>query len=157
MGRIVVGIDGSWASKAVLRFALEEAKLRGSSVLVVHAWRHSSGGLHTYYAGGVGERLGGPPQTRAQKEQRQLERLVGKLAPSPEVEITAAAVEGDPVSVLLEAAKGAELLVVGSRGAGGFAGLLLGSVSQQCVTHAPCPVVIVRSCGRPHHLMWPEV
>jgi nucleotide-binding universal stress UspA family protein len=157
MGRIVVGIDGSWASKAVLRFAVEEARLRGSSLHVVHAWRYSTGGLHTFYTGGLGTQLGGPAMTRAEQEQRRLERFVGKLLPATDVEITVSAVEGFPAQALLEAAKGAELLVVGSRGHGGFGGLLLGSVSQQCAHHAPCPMVIVRPLGKPRRLMWPEV
>jgi nucleotide-binding universal stress UspA family protein len=157
MGRIVVGVDGSWASKAVLRFALEEAKLRRSSLHVVHAWKYSTGGLHTYYTGGLGKHLGDLPETRAEREQERLEGFVRKLVPAADVEITQSAVEGDPASVLLEAAKDAELLVVGSRGQGGFGGLLLGSVSHQCAHHARCPVVIVRLLGRPHRLMWPEV
>jgi nucleotide-binding universal stress UspA family protein len=157
MGRIVVGIDGSWTSKPVLRFAIEEARLRGSSVLVVHAWKHATGVLQTYYGGGLGEHLGGLPASRAAKEQEQLERLVAKLAPAADVEITETAIEGDPAAVLLEAAKGADLLVVGSRGGGGFAKLLLGSVSDQCARHAHCPVMIVRQLGTPHRLMWPEV
>lgn len=154
MGRIVVGIDGSWASKPVLRFAIEEARLRRSSVLAVHAWKHAKGGLYAYP---TGEHLGGVLKNRAAKEQEQLERFVRRLAGDADVEITQSAIEGDATSVLLEAAKGADLLVVGSRGAGGFAGLLLGSVSQKCAHYAPCPVIIVRPLGPPHRLMWPEV
>jgi nucleotide-binding universal stress UspA family protein len=157
MGRIVVGIDGSWASRTVLRFALEEARLRGASVLVVHAWKHATGGLHTYRAGAPGQQLGGLSPTRAGTEQEQLERFVRKLASAAHLEITQSAIEGDPAAVLLEAAKGADLLVVGSRGGGGFARLLLGSVSEQCAHHARCPVVIVRTIGAPRRPMWPEV
>jgi nucleotide-binding universal stress UspA family protein len=65
--------------------------------------------------------------------------------PDPEVEVETVAVHGSAAHSLVEAAANADLLVVGSRGHGGFAGLLLGSVSQQCAHHAPCPVVIVRA------------
>lgn len=63
------------------------------------------------------------------------------------IEVVATVTEGRPVPVLLAAAAGAELLVVGSRGHGGFAGMLLGSVSQHCVQHAACPVVVIRTTG----------
>lgn len=157
MGRIVVGIDCSWASKATLRFAVEEARLRGSSLHVVHAWRYSTGGLYTYGTAGPGESVAVLPKPRAETEQKRLEKLVGALAPAADVEMTQVAVEGDPACVLLDAAQDAELLVVGSRGQGSFGDLLLGSVSQRCAHHAPCPIVIVRPLGTPHHLMWPEI
>jgi nucleotide-binding universal stress UspA family protein len=144
MGGIVVGVDGSEASKAALRFALEEARLRQSSLRVIYAWKHAVGGLYTHPTGAPGRRPPSPPKSRAQKEQEWLRGFVRTVVPRADVEMTESAVEGDPVPALLEAAKEAELLVVGSRGQGGFAGLLLGSVSQQCAQHAPCPVVIVR-------------
>ena len=74
--------------------------------------------------------------------------VVGEVT---DVEIRQSTVDDDPAPALLAAAQGAELLIVGSRGQGGFAGLLLGSVSQQCVHHASCPVVVVR--GRNGHDM----
>jgi nucleotide-binding universal stress UspA family protein len=73
-----------------------------------------------------------------------LDAAVGDArAQAPELEIVGELVEGRPTAVLLEAARNADLLVVGSRGHGGFAALLLGSISSQCVHHAPCPVVVV--------------
>jgi nucleotide-binding universal stress UspA family protein len=147
-GEIVVGVDGSRPSKRALRFALEEARLRGASLQVVHAWKHATGGLYTYYTGGVGRQLGGPPRTREQEEQEWLARFVRCAVLGSDVPVVQRAVEGDPGHVLSEAAHGAALLVLGSRGWGGFTGLLLGSVGQHCVHHAPCPVVIVRGAGR---------
>lgn len=149
-GRIVVGVDGSEESKAALRFAVEEARLRRSTVTAVHAWRYASGGLYTYYTGGLGEQLGGSAAVRGELEEEWLSRFVRKIVHAPDVELAAVAVAGDPSRVLLEAAKGADLLVLGSRRHGGFAGLLLGSVSQQCAHHAPCPVAIVRRFGKRH-------
>jgi nucleotide-binding universal stress UspA family protein len=83
----------------------------------------------------------------AEYQRRALERLDSLLAAqAPDLagaEVERSAVHGPPAEVLLEAARGAAELVVGTRGHGGFVGLLLGSVSQQCAHHAPCPIVIV--------------
>jgi nucleotide-binding universal stress UspA family protein len=79
-----------------------------------------------------------------------LERAIAQLPPEVDgVEIDRQVIEGSAADVLIRAATENDLLVVGSRGHGGFASLLLGSVSQQCAHHAPCPVVIVRAGGRP--------
>jgi nucleotide-binding universal stress UspA family protein len=71
-----------------------------------------------------------------------VEEVVGD---DPAIDVMVRALEGPAVSVLIDAARGADLLVLGSRGLGGFTGLLVGSVSQQCIQHAPCPVTIHRS------------
>jgi nucleotide-binding universal stress UspA family protein len=130
-------VDGSEQSKAALRWALEEARLRGASVRVIHAWtiRYAAGIGVAYVAGTV-------DQLRDESE-RLLASVIDEVG-TEGVDVERAAVEGGAARVLVEAAEGADLLVVGSRGHGGFAGLLLGSVSQQCAHHAPCPVVIVR-------------
>lgn len=129
---IVVGVDGSEESKAALRWALEEAKLRKASVRVVHA-------EHDY----AGE----------QERTDWLDGIVREVAgESPGVEVAQSIVDGGAASVLVEAAKDADMLVVGSRGHGGFAGLLLGSVSHQCAHHASCPVAIVRSGAGGHRM-----
>ena len=138
MARIVVGVDGSEASKAALRWAVEEARLRGATLRVVYAW---SIPLVLVPGAAVAESDVAPVQADAEQ---MVDRLVQEVA-ADGVTVEGAAVEGVPASVLVEAAEGADLLVVGSRGHGGFAGLLLGSVSQQCAHHAPCPVVIVRA------------
>jgi nucleotide-binding universal stress UspA family protein len=124
MAMIVVGVDGSAHSKIALRFGLEEAKLRGARLHVVHAEHH--------YAG---------EQARVDWLDGIVREVVGE---SPGVEIEQAILDGAPAAVLVETARDADLLVVGSRGHGGFAGLLLGSVSQQVAHHAGCPVAIVR-------------
>ena len=142
MRKIVVGVDGSEASKEALRFAAEEARLRGVALKVVHAWDSPYEPLAV--AGYV-------PQADASLvgELRQAaERVLDSALAAVEAETEGMTVERvlieTPASrALVDAAEGADLLVVGSRGLGGFAGLLLGSVSQQCAHHAPCPVVIV--------------
>ena len=143
MGRIVVGIDGSPESVQALRWALAEAKLRGAELRVVHTW------TYPYIAAGPGldpgldaDMIDNAERLATELVTRQLDELGDETLG---VDIERAIVEGGPAPALLEAAEGADLLVVGSRGRGGFTGLLLGSVSQQCAHHAPCPVVIVRA------------
>lgn len=140
MALIVVGIDGSEQSKHALRWALDEARLRGASLRVVYAWT-----LPVYVGYGVAPAAVLDPQSlRAAANERvdaTVEEVVGA---AKDVPIERRAVEGLAAQSLVEEAKDADLLVVGSRGHGGFTGLLLGSVSQQCAHHAPCPIVIVR-------------
>jgi nucleotide-binding universal stress UspA family protein len=141
MPRIVVGVDGSEQSKTAFRWALEEARLRGATVQAVYAWA-------IRFAGGMGVVVPQPTvEEEAEQGERMLDAVIAEVG-AGDVDVERVAVEGGPARVLVETARGADLLVVGSRGHGGFAGLLLGSVSQQCATHAPCPVVIVRSRDR---------
>jgi len=142
MSVIVVGVDGSEPSKAALRWALEEARLRGATLRAVHAWAVPAVYVH-------GSAF--PPELVdrdliRERAEESLDAVVTEVAgASPAVAIEPATGEGPPGRVLVEAARDADLLVVGSRGHGGFAGLLLGSVSQQCAQHAECAVVIVRT------------
>lgn len=140
MGTIVVGVDGSGESKEALRWALEEARLRGAAVRAVYAWRDP-------YVLTPGFGLPEDFEFDALRE-RAVETLDAVVAEvvgkSSDVPVEAVIAEGSAGSVLVDAAEGADLLVVGSRGHGGFVGLLLGSVSHQCVQHASCPVLIVR-------------
>lgn len=137
---IVVGVDGSDASKEALRWALEESRLRRSGLQAVYAWLRPQ----------IGGRVYIPPELldREQLRKTAQEQLAANVAEvageNPGVELEPIVGEGPAAKVLTRAAEDAELLVVGSRGHGGFAGLLLGSVSHQCAQHAPCPVVIVR-------------
>lgn len=140
---IVVGVDGSEESKETLRFALEEARRRRTTLHVVHAfweWEPIPGTREI--------ELDRSPEEREAWLAALVREVVGEVT---DVEIRHFTVDDDPAPALLAAAQDAELLIVGSRGQGGFAGLLLGSVSQQCVHHASCPVVVVR--GRNGHDM----
>jgi nucleotide-binding universal stress UspA family protein len=136
---IVVGVDGSPGSIAALRVALAEAQARDCSLKVVSAWHVPAA---AYQSGWV------PLPIDKQDYERiataMLDKSLAAVAAELDgVPITPLAREGQPAEVLVEEAEGAELLVVGSRGLGGFRGLLLGSVSQQCAHHAHCPVLIV--------------
>ena len=137
--RIVVGVDGSPSSLEALRWAAGQAALTGSVVDAVIAWRDpaSYGGYAWLIA-----------DTRyADLAARTLSEAVDRVITAVRVAVRKRVTEGPPARVLLDAARGADLLVVGSHGHGGFAGMLLGSVSQHCVHHSPCPVVVVRE----HH------
>jgi nucleotide-binding universal stress UspA family protein len=138
MGTIVVGVDGSSGSGQALRFAVEEARLRGARLRVVTAWHFPP----LAYSGGYV-----PPLDRREFEQSATavgEKALAEVARDIDgLDVAHVAAEGQAAHVLLDEAEDAELLVVGSRGHGGFTGLLLGSVSQQCAHHARCPVVIV--------------
>jgi nucleotide-binding universal stress UspA family protein len=142
MAVIVAGVDHSEGAKAALHFALEEAKLRQATLRVVHAWQYGyigATGLEGAYPA-VG---GDIKELRDAAESALEETLRDSIPETDTVEIERRVVEGRAAAVLVDESRGADLLVVGSRGHGGFAGLLLGSVSQQCAHHAACPVVIV--------------
>jgi len=147
MAKIVVGTDGSPSAQRAVRWALGEARLRRAPLHIVHAWMlplldalpepwllatpvgHTDDELHERVAAGARELLE--------------EAVAEAKTAAPELDVIGELAEMRPAAALLEAARDADLLVVGSRGHGGFAGLLLGSVSSQCVHHAPCPVVVV--------------
>jgi nucleotide-binding universal stress UspA family protein len=139
-GRIVVGVDGSESSKAALAWAIRQAALTGAEVDAVHAWREP-----VPYTYGYGYTVA-LPVPDIEKFERQVldEAIAGAADLAPQVEIRPVLVQDNPAQALLDAAKGADLLVVGSRGHGGFAEALLGSVGQHCVHHADCPVVVIR-------------
>ena len=126
--RIVVGIDGSEDGQRALAWAIDEARARGGAVEVVHVWTWL--GASTIEA-----------DTR-QLARETLDVSVAK-AETDGVDVRARLIEGRPVASLVGAAKGADLLVVGSRGHGGLAATVLGSVSTGVVHHAPCPIVVV--------------
>lgn len=142
---IVVGVDRSDGSRAALRFALDEAKAHGAELTVIHAWE-----VAVPYMPIVGApvfTIGGLPELErgvAAASENVVDELVDALGDTGGVSVHRRTVRGNPATVLLDAATDADLLVVGSRGHGGFTGLLLGSVSGQCAHHARCPVAIVR-------------
>jgi nucleotide-binding universal stress UspA family protein len=141
--RVVVGVDGSETSREALRWAADEALARGAELRVVHAWDVQSVGAGIGLT--PGRRTAAEPEGQRQVAEQLVSDLVkDELGDHGLTDIRPSIGRGSAASVLLEAAKGADLLVVGSRGLGGFAGLLLGSVSTKMANHAPCPVVIVR-------------
>jgi nucleotide-binding universal stress UspA family protein len=143
VGVIVVGVDHSEGAKAALRFAATEAQLRQATLRPVHAWQfpHVAPGIDAAYSG-----LGASLDELRNAAEAALKATLRETIPNEEnLKIEPRVVEGLPAPVLVDESGDAELLVVGSRGLGGFRGLLLGSVSQQCAHHATCPVVIVRA------------
>jgi nucleotide-binding universal stress UspA family protein len=138
MGTIVVGVDGSCGSREALRFAVEEARLRNAALRVVTAWHVRP----IAYSGGFPVAVDSREYEKS-AEAVGVEALAALREETVGVDVVRLAKEGPAAQVLLQEARGADLLVVGSRGHGGFASLLLGSVSQQVAHHASCPVVIV--------------
>jgi nucleotide-binding universal stress UspA family protein len=138
--RIVVGVDGSDTSRKALVWAYDEAGHHGASLVVVTTWQPPTLPL---YGSVPPEEYGDQPRKEALEL---LERFTSELVPKdPAVDIRTSVEEGkNPAKVLIERSKDADLVVVGSRGHGGFVGMLLGSVSQHIVAHAECPVVVVR-------------
>lgn len=139
---IVVGVDGSKCSHSALRFALNEARVRQTKLRIVVVWHIP---LAAYGAGWAPP----PPHLVEDAENAAKEILAEALelarADGAIPEIEPLVREGQPASVLVEEAAEADLLVVGSRGRGGFRELMLGAISQQCAHHARCPVAIVRA------------
>jgi len=134
---IVVGVDGSEPSRRALKWAAGQAQRTGAELNVVTTWEYPTtfGWAPPY-----------PPAFDPEGDTRAaLEETVNAvLGPEPSVPVRLTVLEGHPAPVLTEQAEGAEMLVVGSRGHGAFMGMLLGSVSEHCASHASCPVVVVR-------------
>ena len=139
--RIVVGVDGSAGARRALAWSLEEAELWSATVRAVHAWVMPVMAAPT----GLGPMPVLPEVDQMSNGAQQLldEVVDAAAATHPSVRVERVVAEGGAAEALLEAAKDADLLVLGSRGHGGFVGLLLGSVSQHCTHHALCPVVVV--------------
>jgi nucleotide-binding universal stress UspA family protein len=140
---VVVGVDGSEGSRRALRWAAAEAVVRNDPLVLVHVWDRPQAyaplGLGAYPV---------DPEPVHEAATHLLEQLVAEARELARgVDVRGELVEGPPASGLLEASRTADLVVVGSRGHGGFASLLLGSVSQQVAHHASCPVVIVPEEG----------
>lgn len=144
MGKIVVGVDGSEGSRVALRWARAEARFRSCPLEVVAVWQYPT--VQYPMMGIVPSFSASPEPTDLRDEAERALRAVleeESIASDDAVAVSILVAEGASAPTLLAAAADADLLVVGSRGHGGFTGLLIGSVSQQCVTHAPCPVVVV--------------
>jgi nucleotide-binding universal stress UspA family protein len=137
---VVVGVDGSACSHDALRFAANEARLRGGRLSIVTAWNVPV----MVYAGGYTAGID-PGTFKHDAEAVSVAALEEARGIAADVEIEATVTNDQPASALIAAAEDADLLVVGSRGLGGFSRLLLGSVSEQVAHHAQCPLSIVRS------------
>jgi nucleotide-binding universal stress UspA family protein len=159
---VAVGIDGSEGSSKALAWAAQDARMRGAVLRVVHAWRLPRFSRAGYLEASSPEERSGLStwDEEAYEEHRALvigmaegepgaaedlvaSQIASVLGPAPDVPIERYVKEGRPTEIILEAAEDADLLVVGSRGRGGFTGLLLGSVSSQVTNHAHCPVTVV--------------
>jgi nucleotide-binding universal stress UspA family protein len=138
--RIVVGIDGSEHSNVALRWALADARQHADSmVTAVLAWQ-----MPFVSFPGAFDR-----EELDQAYKKFLNETVSAIAPKPPVPLETVIAEGDPTESMVEASKGANLLVLGIRGRSPFAGLLLGSVSQGAAANAHCPVVLVKRSDEP--------
>lgn len=135
-GRIVVGVDGSPASIDAIKWAAAQAKLTGSTLVAVTAWTIPA----SYGVAFGGEDAVDWKQNAQQALDEALAEALGDDAPPVDKIID----QGHPSYVVTEQSKNADLVVMGSRGHGGFAGMVLGSVSQHVVSHAHCPVVVIR-------------
>ncbi|HEY1974885.1 MAG TPA: universal stress protein [Pseudonocardia sp.] len=133
--KIVVGVDGSESSRHALRWAARQAGLTGVELHAVQAWDVPSAYGYVPTITVDWEREAGAELARTIKE---------TLAHPGALSVHAEVIRGHATEVLMAEAEGAELLVVGSRGRGEFSGMVLGSVSQFLVTHARCPVVVMR-------------
>ena len=136
MGRIVVGVDDSEGGRAALRWAVDEARVRDAEVEAVLAWSY----IAQEHRSDADEFT---PDYGEEEALAVLDAVIGEVVSGGGVTVRHVVVNDLPARALLERAGEADLLVVGSRGRGGIAGLLLGSVSQEVAQHARCPVVIV--------------
>jgi nucleotide-binding universal stress UspA family protein len=136
--RVIVGVDGSPHSAHALSWALRRAETCGDTVRAVCAWSLGASGEDWMAQPGV------TAEGQRRAEQMLRESVDRARRDHPAVTVETAAIEGPAARVLIDSSADADLLVVGSRGRGGFSGLLLGSVTQQCVHHAHCPVTVVR-------------
>jgi len=140
--RVVVGVDGSAGARAALRFAVEDAVRRGVPVEAVIAHRPPEAWMDF---DAIGDFQYDEAEAAARQRAETTIAEVLREVPEPHPEIHVTAVLGSAADALIRESAGADLLVVGSRGHGGFSSMLLGSTSMQCALHAECPVTVVHS------------
>jgi nucleotide-binding universal stress UspA family protein len=144
--RVVVAVDGSAGSRAALQFALQDAARRSVPVEAVIAYRPPDDWLDFDGLGAADEsRLIRTLRSQHEDKVRAVVDEVTRALPGPLPEVQVRVGRGTPARVLIRESQGADLLVLGSRGHGGFHTMLLGSTTMQCVMHATCPVTIVHS------------
>jgi nucleotide-binding universal stress UspA family protein len=140
--KIVVGVDGSAGSKAALRWAIDEGKLRNEPVQIVHCWNVVPPYGGRFSSGDLAMR----PDDYAMFEQsalRLVDEMIADVSIDSDADVRKVVRFGSATEVLIEESRQATMLVVGARGEGGFIGLLLGSVATKVATHSVCPVVVV--------------
>ena len=135
---ILVGIDGSQSSRSALRWAADQAERNQCEIVALNAW------TWTLMLGGAATSVGEVPDPAEAATSVLLQSIVEELGENPPVKVQPVVKEGNPARILIDMSADADLLVVGTRGHGGFAGLLLGSVSQHVDAYARCTVVVVR-------------
>ncbi|MDA8270761.1 MAG: universal stress protein [Actinomycetota bacterium] len=133
--KIIVGVDGSPSSNAPLEWAAQEAEIRGSTLELIHAWNYPNLGYEGYVA-------------VLEDFEKDASALLNEVVASvrknyPNLKLVSSPIQGPTAQTIMDRAKEADMVVVGSRGRGGFSALLLGSVGQQLVHHCPAPVVII--------------
>jgi nucleotide-binding universal stress UspA family protein len=144
--RVIVGVDGSKSSHEALRWARFMADATGSTLEAIMGWQWTS----AYGAGTPGWVAFPPDWDPARDARRVLTDTVAEVfGPTPPEGMVMTVREGGAAHALIEMSGGARMLVVGSRGHGGFAGLLLGSVSAACAEHASCPVLVIHGMTPP--------
>jgi nucleotide-binding universal stress UspA family protein len=146
--RVVVGVDGSPGSIAALDWAIQEAGLRGIGVHVVMAWQRQRAYGSANMFGRAMDPTFDTEESLASAAAEEAVHLAEETRKERDVPMTWATVEGHPATALLAVVEDADILVVGSRGHGGFVSALLGSVSQYVVSHARCPVVVIPGVER---------
>jgi len=137
---ILVGVDGSRGSRKALAWAADEAGQHGADLVVLKVWEHAA--PPNVGTGGVPR--GDVPDTSQDAAEELVQLIKEELGENPPVVTLPRVKQGRPAEVLIEESSAADLLVVGTRGHGGFAGLVLGSVSQHVAAYAQCPVTVVR-------------
>ena len=137
----VVGFDGSENSSAALQWAFDHVqRLGGGSVKVVMVWNYAPTAVGGY---GLASAPLPPAESMQEATETGLAEAMSGIVPPEGVTVESVVREGPPAKILVEESEGAEILVVGKRGHGGFLGLLIGSITNQVANHATCPVVIV--------------
>lgn len=138
--RVLVGVDGSDGSVRALRWAAAEAEARGAELCAVATY------MEPPSSGDLGYKIAWVDQTdwRGETDAKLQQTLLKALGEDPDVSVQSRVIDGPAAKTLIDLSEQADLLVVGTRGHGGFAGMLLGSVSQHLAAHAHCAVVVVR-------------
>lgn len=143
VGPVVVGVDGSRASETALALAFDEASWRQAPLVALHCWDDA------FLSAVFEETRWSLDRSDIEEQEREVlsERLAGWREKYPDVRVDRVVTRGRPADELLKYADRVQLLVVGSRGRGGVAGMLLGSTSQAVMSYALCPVIVAREAG----------